>query len=170
MNLDATIKGLSHIWEALPEAFFSFVVGYIAIRAIMFLLRRILRISRIHKEFTGIIESFANLLLWVLLIGFVVQTLGFQKAAIAISGSIALVGFGVATGANALIADIISGLYLARDHDFKIGSRVKFGDIEGTIEKIDIRKVRILTKNGEKAIIANSNFDKSFWIVYQEKE
>lgn len=169
MNLDAIFNGLAKAWQSLPEAVFAFLLGYLLIKLSIWFLHKILKIARVHKEFSDIIESFSGLLLWVILIASVAQILGFSKIAIAISSSIALVGFGVATGSNTLIADIISGIYLARDRDFRVGSEIKFGDIEGTIEKIDMRKIRVLTKKGDTAVIANSAFDRGVWIIYKQE-
>ena len=71
----------------------------------------------------------------------------------------------MANGANFLVSDILSGWYLARDPDFMIGEKIKFGDIEGRVEHIDLRKVRVRDKTGHLHIIPNSILDKAQFCV-----
>ncbi len=169
MIIDKTISYFIHLWKTLPEAILYLIVGYLVIKILNWIFQKFLSLARVHKEFRDIIQSFSVLMMWVLLISYIAQTLGFSRLAVAISSSLALIGLGVATGANALIADIISGIYLARDRDFKIGRYIKFGEIEGEIEKIDMRKIRVKMKNQKLAIIANSNLDKGAWVVYDKE-
>jgi small-conductance mechanosensitive channel len=78
-------------------------------------------------------------------------------------------GFALANGASSLTADIISGLFLSRDRDFECGYRIKVGDIEGTIERVDTRKIRIKSDDGRTHVFPSSKVDTMGWTVVEKK-
>jgi len=71
----------------------------------------------------------------------------------------------LATGASGMASDIISGVFLARDHDFDLGYKIKVGGIEGIVQQIDIRKIRIVDDLGNTHIFPNTKLDKDGWQV-----
>jgi len=85
--------------------------------------------------------------------------------AVTISGSLAVLALALATGASGLASDIISGVFLARDHDFEIGYKIKVGGVEGVIHSIDIRKIRLVDEEGNIHIFPNAKLDKDGWQV-----
>jgi small-conductance mechanosensitive channel len=110
-----------------------------------------------------------TIIFWVLLFAELARSLGFTSIAITISGSLLVLGLALANGATTLTSDIISGVFLAKDEDFEVGYRVKTGDVEGIIQKIDIRKVRIITDDDKLHIVPNVNLDKNGWVVLERE-
>ena len=59
--------------------------------------------------------------------------------------------------------DIISGLFLAGDDDIDLGFRVKMGNVEGVVEKID--QVRIRDDEGHLHVLPNRAVEETEWVV-----
>lgn len=154
----------------LPNALLVLVIGFLVIQFILMIMRLALEAGRVTRAMREILLSVAATLLWIGVIALVFQSLGLNQIAIALSGSVAIIALGVATGANKLVADIFAGLFLARNRNFKIGQQVKIGDVEGKIHSLDSRKVRILGKSGHLYVIPNAKFDDEIWQVTPEGE
>jgi len=67
-----------------------------------------------------------------------------DEVALVASGSIALVALAIGTAALGTTGDIIAGVFLAGDEDFKIGYTVTAAGVTGLIKSIDLRKSRIV--------------------------
>ena len=167
--LDKFYQLFLNLGPKLPGVIAALVLGYIFIRILIAVLRRVLRIGKAHKALIEIITSLANILLWILLLSEVTRQLGLSSLALTISGSVVALGFAMANGLSALTADIISGLFLSKDQDFEVGYRIKSGDIEGVVEKIDMRKIRIRDDAGKLFILPSSKVDSLGWVVLEKK-
>jgi len=83
----------------------------------------------------------------------VLESLGISIWAL-ITG-LGLAGAGVAVAARKLLANIISGLYLAVERPFEVGDRIRVGDYQG--EVVDIRvRCTVLRHRGRDLIVPNS--------------
>ncbi|MCX6808086.1 MAG: mechanosensitive ion channel [Candidatus Berkelbacteria bacterium] len=149
----------------------AIILGYILIRLAQFFLKRILKLFRLNHAMRELLTSLASVFLWVLFAAEIATLLGLSNLAIAISGSAVAFGFAIASGASALASDVIAGLSLAKDRDFEVGFRIKVGDVEGIIQGIDVRKVRILSDNGLINVVPNSKIDNANgWTVIERKK
>lgn len=153
----------------LPFVVLGLVIGYIVIRITLSVFRNTLKYTKVPKALSGIIISMLTIVFWVLLFGELARALGFSSIAITISGSLLVLGLALANGATTLTSDIISGVFLAKDEDFEVGFRVKTGDVEGIIQKVDIRKVRIISDDGKLHVVPNINLDKNGWVVLERE-
>lgn len=149
----------------LPQAVLAFAVGLVMVKLFEWLFAYTLRLSRTSRTLQDILNSVASVILWVILIAVVFQSLGLAQVALAFSGSVAIIGVAIGAGANAMVQDIIAGLFLSRDRDFNVGYQIKTGDVEGIVQAIDVRKVRIQDAKGNVHILPTSAFDKSSWVV-----
>ncbi len=168
--IEAFSEPIHDVLSKLPIVFMTLMCGYIVLVIVRRISKSALKMVKIPKALNQILCSIVNFLLWVGLISLILQSLGLNQIALAVSGSVAIIGLAVATGANALIADILSGLFLAKDPDFNVGYKIKMNDTEGVVEKIDIRKIRIRDNNGRLMVIPNSMLDKAQWIVLDENK
>lgn len=153
------ISLIENLWPKLPAFFLTLAVGYLFIKVGLFIFERLLKAFRFNKSIQGLILSLVDIVLWVMLVAEIARQVGLSNLAITISSSIFALGFAIANGASAMAADIIAGLNLARDKDFECGYRIKVGDIEGIVKKIDIRKVRIEGEGGKIHVLPNSKID-----------
>lgn len=157
----------SNFGPKIPGVIIAIVIGYLAIQILMFFLKRVLRVIKFNRSLCDFIVSLISIVMWVLLLSEIARQLGLSSLALTISGSIVAAGFALASGASSLTSDIIAGLFFAKDRDFEVGFRVKVGEIEGTIEKIDIRKIRIRNEKGHLFVLPSSKVDTTGWEVIE---
>ncbi|OQA04248.1 MAG: putative MscS family protein YkuT [bacterium ADurb.Bin400] len=158
---------LVSIVPKLPELFLALLAGVVIIKLILGFLRRGLTIARTPKALSNIIISLIAVVLWLILFSELARQAGLSSLAVKISGSLLVLGLAVANGASSMASDIIAGVFLANDTDFEVGFKIKSGDIEGTIDRIDIRKTRIIDESGCTHIIPNSKLDTAGWKVVE---
>lgn len=63
-------------------------------------------------------------------------------------GAAGIVGIAVGFGAQALVRDIVSGIFFLVDDAFRVGEYVEVGNIRGTVEAISIRSLRLRHHRG----------------------
>ena len=149
----------------IPILIVGLIAGILVIKILLVLMERTLKITRAPKALSGIVISLVAIVLWIMLFSEIARELGLSSVAITISGSLIVLGLALASGASNLTSDIISGVFIAKDDDFEVGFRVKSKDVEGVVQKIDIRKVRIVDDDNKLHIIPNTTLDKSGWMV-----
>lgn len=154
----------------IPSLIFSFLVGYLVIRLLSDFVRQTLTIAKVPKTLSDILISLLAVILWFILVSELTRQIGLSSLSAKISGSLILLGFAIANGVSALAGDITSGAFLAKDKDFECGTRIKAGEVEGEIEKIDMRKTRIRDKDGNLHIIPNSKVDNLGWQVFKQNK
>lgn len=160
------LKLIENLGPKLPGLFLTVVIGYLVIKIGLYLFGRLLRVFRISKSVRDLLASLLDVVLWIMLIAELARQAGLSSLAITISSSVFALGFAIANGASAMASDIIAGLNLARDKDFEVGYKIKTGDIEGVVKKIDIRKVRITGDDGRIHVLPNSKVDNAIgWTV-----
>lgn len=159
--IDDIQRFLPHI----PEILFSLLIGVLFLSVALLIIDHSLAVARFPKALRAIIRSLASLILWVILIAHLFHMAGLTQVALTVSGSLLVIGLAIANGANTLVADVISGLFLAKDPDFDIGYEIKSGETEGVIESIDIRKTRVRLKDKSLVVLPNSLLDKERWHV-----
>lgn len=166
-------EALLRILPRIPEVLFNLLVGYLVIKFVVWVVGYFLKITQLPK-LKGVALSILELVLWVLLIVLISNTLGFNKLALAISGSMVVLAFLLNNGIAPLVSDAISGIFLCTDGDFRVGSRVRVGKgentTEGVIKEIDMRKVRIKDDDGNMHVLPNSLIDKDEWTVLTKSE
>ncbi|MDJ1159304.1 mechanosensitive ion channel [Chelatococcus sp. SYSU_G07232] len=58
-------------------------------------------------------------------------------------------GLAISFGSQALVRDIVSGVFYMADDAFRVGEYIEAGKYKGTVEKIAIRSVRLRHQNGQ---------------------
>lgn len=147
----------------------TFLFGYILLKIVSALIGSLIRVSRARSALKGILMSVINIALWLLLIAAMLQQVGLTQLAFALSGFVAFAGLALTAGSASLIQDLVSGIFLAQDPDFNVGDQLKVNEIEGTVEKMDARKIRLRDKSGQLHILPNSTFDKAHWSVIKRR-
>lgn len=143
----------------------TFLVGTIIIKVAGAVIRAALKASRFNQSLVEVISSFSNFVMYLVLVAIVLAALGFTKAAeiVGLLGGAFAVAFGF--GAQYFISNVIAGLNLATDEDFQVGYRVKIGDVEGTVKRMDHRKVRVLDQNKKSHVFPNKFVEDNPWII-----
>ena len=155
---------LERIFGALSSAFIVLLTGYVAYEAIRTWaaarfgadlalagpesedvedLRPRSRLSTIIPFLTG------SLLVVVVAIAILLglSDLGFNTAPILAGAGI--FGLAISFGSQALVRDIVSGIFYMIDDAFRVGEYIETGRLKGTVEKIMLRSLRVRHQNGQ---------------------
>ena len=143
----------------LAVAILVLLVGALAIRIGLGIVRRSLRIGKVDPTSGGLIISAIRFGGWILLVAGVLWILGLKTISVAVAGTTALIALALAQGASGVTADILAGIFLAGDPRFAVGKRVKAGAVEGTVEDITIRKAVIRAEDGTLHVVPNRVLD-----------
>ena len=108
---------------------------------------------RRQRAFTvsGLITSAARYVIWPLVIIVVLAEMNIDIAALIATAGIA--GLAIGFGAQTLVKDVISGIFLLFDDTIHVGDFIKIGADEGTVEFIGIRLIKVRKFNGEMVMI-----------------
>ena len=173
--METVISVLNSFWlpvynflPKLPTLILVLGLGYLIIQIIYWILNRALKLSKIPRALIGVVASLSLIIMWVILFAEIARQLGMGSLAVTISGSLAVLALALASGASGLAGDIIAGIFLARDSDFEIGFRIRVGSIDGIIQKIDIRKIRLVDDQGNIHIFPNTKLDKEGWVIISQ--
>jgi small-conductance mechanosensitive channel len=60
-----------------------------------------------------------------------------------------VVGLAISFGSQALVRDIVSGIFFMADDAFRVGEYIDTGKLKGTVEKITLRSVQLRHQNGQ---------------------
>lgn len=168
--MDKVLELVNRAIQKAPEVLLTFLVGYVVIKVVQAALSGALGYSRANKAMRGIILSVANIVLWVFLLSAVLQQIGLSQISLALSGTVAISTLAIAVGSSSMVSDLVAGVFLAQDTDFNSGDNVKIGDVEGVVERMDARKVRLRDKNGQLHVYPNSFLDKTQWTLVRRKK
>lgn len=157
-------------WGRAPQLFLTLIVGYLVIVVVKFVIHRIAaKTTRANQAMKGIVVSVIDVALWIFLFAVILHQIGLTQIAFALSSTVAIAGIAISVGSSTFVQDLVSGVFLAQDPDFKIGDKVKVTEVVGFVEKMDARKVRIRDEEGMLHIFPNSTFDRAAWIVLERK-
>ncbi len=156
--------------ERIPGAILTLALGWLAIKVIAGLLSRVLKVAKVEPTIVSLGVSVVTAAGWIIVIAAVLQALGLDQVALAVSGSIALIALAVATGAAGTTGDVIAGVFLSGDPDFKVGYTVTAAGVTGVIERIDLRKTRIRAEDGKLNVVPNKAVESAPWVVIAREE
>lgn len=100
-----------------------------------------------EETLTSVFRTLATVILWVLVAIFILQEIGVNLAALATGAG--LLGIVVGLGAQSVIKDFLSGMFIILENQYRIGDVVTIGGHSGVVEEITIRmtKLRDMSKN-----------------------
>ena len=143
--------------ETLPLLLLS--ISYIiAIFLITKVLRCVIKImmAKVNKG-KAIINLLDSLIKYVAAIAYIFIILKqFGVDTTALLASVGILGLALGLGAQSLIEDIISGLFIIFEKTFDVGDIVVINGFRGTVSEIGLRTIRIVDIGGDTKIINNS--------------
>ncbi len=151
----------------LPMALLVIIVGVVAIKFLGLFINKSIKWTKWPIGLQEISVALIRVVMWVIFFLVLLQVLGLTNVALALTGSFAIVLLGFSNAISTTVSDVLAGLQLANDKDFKVGYEVKAGDQKtvGIVREMDIKKTRIEDKDGKLHIIPNSLIEKNEWIV-----
>lgn len=155
--------GVVVVAAALASWVFGAVIGRFA--------RRVADKTAANKEradtradtISSVLTAIGRVVVWTLAVLLVLGELGFDLAPM-IAGA-GIVGVAVGFGAQSLVADFLSGLFMLMEDQYGVGDWVDVGETSGTVEHVGLRTTRIRSldgllwtvRNGEIVRTANAN-------------
>jgi small-conductance mechanosensitive channel len=79
--------------------------------------------------------------------------------------SAGIVGVAIGLGAQTLVKDVLSGVFMLVEDQYGVGDTVKVGDVEGLVEKVGLRVTTVrdvsgtlwFLRNGEILVVGNKS-------------
>jgi len=112
------------------------------------------------KSFRGttianLINSMIKYLAFIIAIFLILSAWGVQTPTLLAGAGI--IGLAISFGAQSLIEDIFSGLFIIFERQYSVGDIIQIGDFRGTVKEISLRVTKFEDINGDIKIINNSD-------------
>ena len=109
----------------------------------------------------SVLNSILKAVVWIIAIGMALGEFGFNLGPVIASAGV--IGVAIGLGAQTLVRDILSGIFMLIEDQYRVGDQIKVLEIEGVVEKVGLRITTIRDKdetlwyvrNGEILIIGN---------------
>ena len=140
------------------------VVGMIAIRIVMTVLKKVLAKSKLDKAGHGMIQGFARVVL-VLVVGLMcASALGIDVSSVLALASVATLAVSLAL--QDLLSNLVGGFTLLYTDPFSDGDYVEIAGQSGTIQEIGMTYTKLVTPDNKLVQIPNSSVVSSEIINY----
>ncbi len=177
--------------EAAPKILLIIIIGFIVIKVAGKILERIIRkaikgepeldeAAELKREDTliAILGGTLKILLWIIILLLVLSELSVNIAPLIASAGV--VGIAIGFGGQYLIRDIITGVFILIENQYRVGDSVDINDFVGKVEEISLRKTTLRDidgnvhhiPHGEITIVTNksakfSQVNINFGIAYE---
>jgi small-conductance mechanosensitive channel len=109
----------------------------------------------------SVLNSILKAVIWIIAIGMILGEFGFNLGPVIASAGV--IGVAIGLGAQTLVRDILSGIFMLIEDQYGVRDQIKVLEIEGVVEKVGLRITTIRDKdetlwyvrNGEILIIGN---------------
>lgn len=110
-----------------------------------------------------VLTSTLNAFIWVIAIGMILGEFGFDLGPVIASAGI--IGVAIGLGAQSLVKDVLSGIFMLVEDQYGVGDDVKVGDVEGVVEKVGLRITTVrdsagvlwFLRNGDILVVGNKS-------------
>jgi len=120
--------------------------------------KRQVDLSRKLNTFLPLLQSVVTYLVVFFALVLILREIGIDATAILAGAGV--VGIAVGFGAQTLIRDILTGLFLVFEDSLSVGDMVQIGDITGTVEEIGLRVTRVRTLSGALVTVPNGEISR----------
>ena len=153
-------ESLSKSWEAVGWAGLGriclAIFGVLALQYLILLLLSFVRTEN-HRVRT-VLTLTANLVRYVVIIVIVIAVLSLLKVDMpTILAGLGIIALIIGFGAESLIADIVTGMFILIDNQYNIGDIIEVDGFRGTVTEINVRSTVLTDAGGNVKIINNSD-------------
>lgn len=93
-----------------------------------------------------VLSSTLNALIWIIAMGMVLGEFGLNLGPLIASAGV--IGVALGLGAQTIVRDVLSGLFMLVEDQYGVGDKVELLDISGTVEKVGLRITTIRDTSG----------------------
>ena len=136
------------------KAVILLVIGILAIRLVMNLLKKTLEKSKLEKAAHTLILSLARVTLYILLLLSVASSLGIDVTGIVALASVLTLALSLAL--QNMVSNIIGGFTILYTHPFHSGDYVEIAGQSGTVQEINMTYTKLSTPDNKVISIPNS--------------
>ena len=151
------------VWEYLPNLFSILVIYFVmkyVIRFVRYIFHEIeaekLKISGFHADWAMPTYSIVKFLLYAFMFVLIFPYLPGSDSNI-FKGVSVFIGVLFSLGSSSAIANMVAGLVITYMRPFKIGDRIKIGDVTGDVVEKTLLVTRVRTQKNEIITIPNSS-------------
>lgn len=119
---------------------------------------RDLMLEKRQKTLASLFDAVLTIALLVIAALMIFQALGFAVGPLLASAGIAGVAIGL--GAQSLVKDVLSGVFIILERQFSVGDVVRIGANSGAVEELNLRTVVLRDGDGGVHIIPNGQIDR----------
>lgn len=105
------------------------------------------------KTLSKLINWLSGIVIFIIVAYFILENFGFSVAPLLAGAGIAGIAFGF--GGQYLIRDLINGIFILLEDQYRINDVVKIGDCSGLVEEINLRITTLRDLDGRVIIIPN---------------
>lgn len=98
------------------------------------------------KTVGSVLSSVSSVLVWAVAIVMIISELGFNIAPVIASAGV--VGVALSFGAQSLVKDYLSGIFMVAEDQLGIGDMVDLGEASGEVEAVGLRTTQVRDMNG----------------------
>jgi small-conductance mechanosensitive channel len=110
-----------------------------------------------------VLTSTFTAFIWVIAVGMILGEFGFDLGPVIASAGI--IGVAIGLGAQSLVKDVLSGIFMLVEDQYGVGDHVKVGDVDGIVEKVGLRITTVrdsvgvlwFLRNGEILVVGNKS-------------
>ena len=107
-------------------------------------------------------------MLWSIIVVLMLENLGVQVTALV--AGLGIGGAAVALASQSILSDLFASLSIVVDQPFLLGDFLVVGDMQGTVEQIGMKTVRLRSLSGEQLIVSNHDLLQSRIRNFQRME
>ncbi|MCL2555758.1 MAG: mechanosensitive ion channel family protein [Firmicutes bacterium] len=135
----------------------AILTGFIIITIVHFIIKLTARgDSKRRKTIVSLVASLTKYIGYIVVLIILFEVWDVNQAVLA--AAIAALGIAIGFGAQGLVGDLLTGLFLIFEDNLQVGDIVTVGDFRGEIEDLGIRTTRLANIGGDVMIINNSQF------------
>lgn len=116
-----------------------------------------LRAKARAETLAGVLRSVALIAIWALTALLALGQLDINLGPL-IAGA-GIVGIAIGFGAQAIVRDFLSGVFMMIEDTYSVGDDIDFGKGRGTVEKVSLRSTSIRTRTGVVWTVPNGRID-----------
>lgn len=131
------------------------IIVFAISKLIRWMISKFLSVSKKGRTASKLIDSFLKYFTAIVVI--IVVLLIFGVDPVALFASVGILGLIVGLGAQSLISDIISGLFIIFEHEYEVGDYIVIDGFRGKVESIGIRTTQLVDAGGNNKIVNNSD-------------
>jgi len=105
------------------------------------------------KTLGSILIATGNVIIYIIILLMTLNLFGINIAPILAGAGI--IGLAVGFGAQSLVKDFVSGLFILLENQYSVGDKIKIGSFEGEVLKITMRSTILRDEEGKTFYISN---------------